>query len=143
MNKHSFRVWFGLGPVAVRPAQLGHAVQRRTAHQHLRRLSREPVRRYPITKNRLEPKHCGLRQASAMIPTLALPRRPPHLPNAAQILIAGQALSLGIPMPPNLGIVLRWNRGPGVARPDRLIAAAPVIAPITRYLSNLIVHLLQ
>jgi hypothetical protein len=133
MNEHGFLVRSGVGPVAVRPAQLGHAVQRRTAHQPLRRLSREPMRRYPITKKRLETKHRGLGQATARIPTLALPCRASYLPNPTQILIARQALRFGVAMLPNLGVALGGNRRPGVAGLEGLITCTPVIAPIAHH----------
>ena len=65
MNEHYSFVRSGLGCVAVRHAQLGQPIQRRAAHQDLRRLPREAPGGHAITKDRLEPKHGRSRPSSA------------------------------------------------------------------------------
>src|SRR5215475_4021835 len=141
MNEYFAFARSGLHSVAVRPAQLSQSIQGRAAHQHLRRLPGESVRRHSITKNCLQAKHRRLGQAASMISTLAFPGSPPHLPNPPKVLIPCPALGFGVPMLPNLGIALRRNRGLRMAGTDGLIAVAPVIAPIARHLPNRVLHL--
>ena len=138
MNEHLAFARSGLRRVAIWSAQLGQPSQRRAAPPRLGRLPREAAGGDPLTTNRLEPKHRGLRQAAPMIPTLAFPGGPPHLPKAAQVLIARQPFSLGLPMLPNLGVGLGRNRGPRVAGTDGLVTLPFVIAPLARYLLNLL-----
>src|SRR5689334_18959827 len=101
MNKPvSSRHW-KLDDIAVGAAQLQHPIQRRAAHQHLRRLPREASGTHAITKDGLEAKHRRLGQAASMITALPFPRRTPDLPNAPQVLIPCQALGLSIAVLPN------------------------------------------
>src|SRR4030095_16044412 len=129
----------GLGCVAVRHAQVRQPIQRRAPDQDLSGLPREAPGGHAIAKDRLEPEHGRLRQAPPMVATFALPRRAADLANPAQILIPSQALSLGVPMLPNLGVVLRGNRGLRAPAPNRLVTAAPVICAIARHLRDRLV----
>src|SRR5260221_9031415 len=143
MNKYSFLGRSGLGSVGGGQAQLRQAIQRSAAHQHLRRLPSETAGRDPVAKDPFEPKHGRLGQTAPMIVTLPFPGSAPNLANPAQILIPSQTLGLGVAVLPNLGIVLRWDSGAGVPCPNSLVTIAPVIAPIARHLSDLLLHLPQ
>src|SRR3954468_118214 len=91
--------------VTIRHPQMRHPVQDRTPHQQLCRLPRETPRTDSAPEDRLQAKHLCLRQASAMIPTLALPRRPPLLATRSHILITLYTLLATLAVLPDPGIL--------------------------------------
>src|SRR5689334_19468716 len=117
----------GLDRITVGQAQMRHRVQRRTSHQHLRRLPSKLPRADAVPEDRLHPKHLRLGKTSAMIADFFLPLLAPDLPNPPQILIAYQPLLLRIPMSPNLRVLARRNRRFRSALTDGFIAITLVI----------------
>src|SRR2546423_6654882 len=116
--------------VTVGHSLMRHGVQGRTPDQHLRRLPRKSPRAYPLSEDRLHPKHLRLGQTPPVIANFLLPLFPPYLADAPQILIANQTLFFAVAMLPDLRIALRRNRCLGLALTDRLIAIALVIRTI-------------
>ena len=129
--------------VAVRHAQMGHSIERRTPDQHLRGLSRKTARPDMRAEDGLEPKHLRLGQRAAMILTLTLPLRSAHSPDAPQVLISRQSFGFRVAVLPDARSLL-WRDGRlRLARRDQEITVPAVIRSIRRHLTNLIVNLVE
>src|SRR5687767_473028 len=127
--------------VTVGHSQMCHSVERRTAHQHLRRLSGKLSRTHPLAEDRFQTKHLRLGKAAPMISDFLLPLLASHLSDSAQVLISTQALLFAVAVLPNLGILLRRNRRLGSSLFDRLITGSLVIGAIAADLLKLSLNL--
>src|SRR3954469_21623601 len=113
-------------------SQMRHPIQDRASHQHLRRLSVKAARGDSLTKDHLQPEHCGLGQRAPMIMALSLPLRAAMMANAPHVLVACVSLSLAVAMPPDACAFLRRDHGTRASLRDRLITLAVVVTTITR-----------
>src|SRR5205823_6165391 len=82
--------------VAVRHSKVRDLVQRRTTHQHLRRLSIKGACADPFAKDRLDAKDLRLSQRATMIARLTFPFSAPFAPDCSQVLITDVSLSLRV-----------------------------------------------
>lgn len=129
--------------VTVWHAQMRHPVQRRTSHQHLRRLPAKLPRADTVAEDCFHPKHLRLGKTPPMITYFLLPLLSPHSPDAPQILIADQSVLLRIPVPPNPSIPTWRDRRFRLPLTDGFIAIALVIRSIAADLFDLLVNLLK
>jgi hypothetical protein len=113
-------------------SQMRHPIQDRASHQPLRRLSVKAARGHSLTKDHLQPEHCGLRQSAPLRLALALPLRAAMTADAPHVLIAGVARLRALALPPEACAFLRRDDGPRASLRKRLITLAVVVTAITR-----------
>src|SRR3954452_6125020 len=81
-----------------------HDVQHPAPDTHLRPLLSISSARHTVAEERLHPEHLRLAQGPLVIPRLLLPPLPADLPDAAEVLVAGEPGAGLIAMPTDLRI---------------------------------------
>src|SRR5438067_13589258 len=87
--------------IAVGHPEVRHPVQRRTPHQHLRRLPVKAAGADPLAKDHLHAKDSRLGQGAPVVAAISLPWRAPCATDGSQVLIADVALTFRVAVLPD------------------------------------------